>query len=167
MKKTIVFDNNFSIEFDSHIFSYARDNTIDIVLNEENVSLNYNLEPTNKKIIFGWNNQPFPTCCGIDIVSNLHFNHDLYTLEQRIKWYEWVMARRRKPAIGYIPHLIHDDNSLDPTSLGGYYEFFRERGIPYGPPLKNTVYENHAIQAYLFMPDRHKDSILNPKKELL
>lgn len=114
--------------------------------------------------VFGWHRQPFPICCGLDIVTELYnYGHtNLHKIETMEKWWKWMegLIPRVKPSIGIVPRIINEKNVMQEDP---YYAWYSSKGVQWGDPIKNFNYPNHVLIPYLFFPHKGIEQILKPK----
>ena len=158
--------SGFTIEVD--IRSFCQDvQFIGFSLIRDSLYLHYNggFPQSAYHRILGWNRQPFPTVCGLDIVCELYqYDPRKFTPEIWEKWWQWAGGVfPRIPAIGIIPQIINERNQI--ALPEPQYSWFVSKGTKFGIPFKNINYPNHVLQSYLFMPFKEtvKEQILNPK----
>lgn len=158
MKVTFEGKNGFVYE-DGHSYQ----GYTPVVHPEQGIFLQLTSRRDFSNLYLGWERQPFPLCCGVDIVFNFGIN-GTFSEEVLDKWYQWAIYQTYKPAIGWIPKLLDKQNSVGKSTYP-VYEYFLNKGIPISSPLKNIIYDNHVLIPLIFCQD--KDEIFNPKYGLI
>jgi len=125
-------------------------------------------QPLHRNLVLGWRRARFPECCGLDIVSSLNsaFLLGRWGADVSDKWWTWArgVAPMLPPAIGVVVLYQNPQNEI---TLAPEYEWYADRGTPYGPQFKNIRYPNHVLQSYLFFPHKGIEQVVNPKFGML